>query len=596
MKALLIILLILIEINCFSEKNDKIIKYLPVQHEGRIKPLDTVARNSLLLLHGSQKINDQGKKMSAIDWLLDVMMKPKKATNVKLIRVENKDLLKFLGNVVEKTTYYSMVELEPYFREIYNLSSQILNMDEKEHDAFQKAVVVLWKQITIYLRLSNTFWISEIENIPNEFAAFQEAVQFDRKSNLLNKTTHSNEMSPVPLQWFQERYEFLAETAYFHIIPPLKENDRWLNMGESLLTSIHDKHLHPLINHMVNVIFAYQKNSSNFNQLTRNYIFEINKLLPSIEAKINFEVLYNDFQPFFTSMIIYLVVILLSVLSWFFNNLKLGKVILVSFVFACVIHGFGLLARMYIEGRPPVTNLYSSAIFVGCSAVIFSLLLEYRSRNRVGCVAGSVIGALTLIISHHLSMNGDTMEVMRAVLNSNFWLSTHVVTITLGYSSTFLAGSLAIIYLCQGFLTRNLDLKSSNTLASMVYRIICFSAFFSFAGTILGGFWADQSWGRFWGWDPKENGALLIILWNVLILHARIAGFIKKRGLMVLAVFGNVVTALSWFGVNMLSIGLHSYGFMKGTFMWLTIFVFSQIVIMGIGWLPKHFWRSQESW
>src|SRR5437763_1739057 len=87
-----------------------------------------------------------------------------------------------------------------------------------------------------------------------------------------------------------------------------------------------------------------------------------------------------------------------------------------------------------------------------------------------------------------------------------------------------------------------------------------------FVGTVLGGIWADQSWGRFWGWDPKENGAVLIVLWCAIILHARWGGFIRQRGLMVMAIFGNVVTSFSWFGVNMLGVGLHSYGFMQKAF------------------------------
>jgi ABC-type transport system involved in cytochrome c biogenesis permease subunit len=101
----------------------------------------------------------------------------------------------------------------------------------------------------------------------------------------------------------------------------------------------------------------------------------------------------------------------------------------------------------------------------------------------------------------------------------------------------------------------------------MIYGVVCFALLFSFTGTILGGIWADQSWGRFWGWDPKENGAVLIVLWNALILHARWGGVIRHRGRAVLAVLGNVVTAFSWVGTNLLGIGLHSYGFTQTGFL-----------------------------
>jgi cytochrome c biogenesis factor len=129
----------------------------------------------------------------------------------------------------------------------------------------------------------------------------------------------------------------------------------------------------------------------------------------------------------------------------------------------------------------------------------------------------------------------------------------------------------------------------------MVYGILCFALLFSFLGTVLGGIWADQSWGRFWGWDPKENGALLIVLWCAIVLHARWAGMVQERGVMNLAIFGNIVTAWSWFGVNMLNVGLHSYGFMDAAFMWLVIFVLSQVFIILLGCLPLSVWRSFRS-
>jgi hypothetical protein len=111
-------------------------------------------------------------------------------------------------------------------------------------------------------------------------------------------------------------------------------------------------------------------------------------------------------------------------------------------------------------------------------------------------------------------------------------------------------------------------------------------------GTVLGGIWADQSWGRFWGWDPKENGALLIVLWNGVILHARWGGMIKERGLMAMAVFGNIITSFSWFGVNMLGIGLHSYGFMDAAFRWLMVFDATQVALIILALTPARHWAS----
>src|SRR6266545_497670 len=181
--------------------------------------------------------------------------------------------------------------------------------------------------------------------------------------------------------------------------------------------------------------------------------------------------------------------------------------------------------------------------------------------------------------------------MLQAVLDTNIWLATHVVAITTGYSAMFLAGMLAIIYVIRGVFTRSLTKLTADSLARMTYGVVCFATLFSFVGTVLGGIWADQSWGRFWGWDPKENGALLIVLWNALILHARWGGYVREKGLMAMAIFGNVITSLSWFGVNMLGVGLHSYGFMDGAFKTLGAFIGSQMLLVAFCLLPRQFWR-----
>jgi hypothetical protein len=184
--------------------------------------------------------------------------------------------------------------------------------------------------------------------------------------------------------------------------------------------------------------------------------------------------------------------------------------------------------------------------------------------------------------------------MMRAVLDSNFWLGTHVVTITIGYSATFLAGFLGVLLIVLGVFTRALTAEMARVLSRLTYGIVCFATFFSFVGTILGGIWADQSWGRFWGWDPKENGALIIVLWNAVILHARWGGMVRERGLATMAVFGNIVTSFSWFGVNMLGVGLHSYGFMDSAMLVLLLFVASQLLLIGNGLLPTRYWASLQ--
>jgi len=287
-----------------------------------------------------------------------------------------------------------------------------------------------------------------------------------------------------------------------------------------------------------------------------------------------------------------LLAFLLAVFSWLKWPETLQRSAYYLILLAWVATTTGILMRMWIEGRPPVTNLYSSALFVGWGSVGLCLILEKIFRNGIGSVAAALTGFCTLLIAHHLSLTGDTLEMMRAVLDSNFWLATHVVVITIGYAATYLAGFLAIIYVGRGVFTRSLDQATADSLSRMVYGITCFATLFSLVGTILGGIWADQSWGRFWGWDPKENGALIIVIWNAIILHARWGGLARTRGIMALAIFGNIVTSWSWFGTNMLGVGLHSYGFMDQAFVALVVFVASQLILIGMAYIPKAQWRS----
>jgi ABC-type transport system involved in cytochrome c biogenesis permease subunit len=188
---------------------------------------------------------------------------------------------------------------------------------------------------------------------------------------------------------------------------------------------------------------------------------------------------------------------------------------------------------------------------------------------------------------------GDTMPSLVAVLDTNFWLATHVTTITLGYAATYVAGLIGVIYIIRGVFTSSLTPEVGRRLTGMTYGAVCFATFFSFVGTVLGGLWADDSWGRFWGWDPKENGALMIVLWNALVLHARWGGIARERGLAMLAVFGNIVVSWSWFGVNQLGVGLHSYGFTNGVTMTLVAFAFSQAALIGCAFFPREIWRSK---
>jgi ABC-type transport system involved in cytochrome c biogenesis permease subunit len=313
------------------------------------------------------------------------------------------------------------------------------------------------------------------------------------------------------------------------------------------------------------------------------------------QRKIDFEAFYNHFSPFYYATVLYLVAFVLGAMSWlgWAEPLRRASTWLLVFTFA--LHTFALVARIDISGRPPVTNLYSSAVFIGWAGVLLAMVLETLYGMGLGNIVASVIGFLTLLVAHFLSLDGDTFIVLQAVLDTQFWLATHVVCITLGYATTFLAGALGVLYVILVHVLPMLG-HESRQLTRMIYGTLCFAILFSFVGTVLGGLWADDSWGRFWGWDPKENGALIIVLYNALVLHARWGGLVRERGLALLAIGGNIVTTWSWFGVNALGVGLHSYGANdSSTAMWLLMFAVSQVSLILLGLIPSQWYYASLS-
>ncbi|MGC3988986.1 MAG: cytochrome c biogenesis protein CcsA [Chthoniobacteraceae bacterium] len=403
------------------------------------------------------------------------------------------------------------------------------------------------------------------------------------------------------LAGFVDEYQFMDQMAYPLVIPPRVPDEprtAWKNVGASLLDTLRGASLHPALPYYAALTEAYRRGDVKaFNEAVSGYEQWLGGSFAAERSKAQREFFYNDFEAFYKAMVVYVTALLLACLSLAFftwpgvaEGMRRASFWLI--VMAWLVHTFGLVFRMQLEGRPPVTNLYSSAIFIGWAAVIFGVALERIFKLGVGNLIGSFAGFVTLVIAHNLALNGDTMEMLRAVLDTNFWLATHVVVVTLGYAATFVAGIVGVVFVMLGVFTDRLDAKMRKSLAGMMYGVVCFATLFSFVGTILGGIWADQSWGRFWGWDPKENGALIIVIWNAIILHARWGGLVRERGIANMTIFGNIVTSFSWFGVNMLGIGLHSYGFMDQAFKWLVAFIASQVGLIALGLLPFEYWKS----
>ncbi|MBV8173522.1 MAG: cytochrome c biogenesis protein CcsA, partial [Verrucomicrobia bacterium] len=516
--------------------------------------------------------------------------------------VTNPDILGLFGRQATdgKPVCHSYNDCEPFLSEIGKQAGLAAQTAAETRNAFQRGIIKLRDALRIYLLLKNSIQAEDSPDFATELRVFNQVLQAGMQAIRDREASRPfNERDLFRILWFTKRYQILSKARYVYALPNpngMTDNDRWWHISDSLLDAVGTGKVAPPAIIYGNLIAAYRNDDvPRFNEIIREYNQYLAKTIPAQLSRPRLEFFFNQAQPFLQAMVLYVIVLILALFSWLKWPKTLGKTAVILLVFAFLLHTCGLLCRMYLQGRPPVTNLYSSALFVGWGSVLLCLFLEFFYKNGIGSVCAATIGFVTLLIAHNLQLDGDSLEMLRAVLDTNVWLATHVVMVTLGYSSVALAGFLAIIYILRGLFTKSFNKTTASSLSRMIYGVICFATLFSFVGTILGGIWADQSWGRFWGWDPKENGALLIVLWNAIILHSRWGGFIRERGLAVMSVFGNIVVSLSWFGVNMLGVGLHSYGFMDRAFSTLMTFIAGQLVVMGLGMVPLKHWRGIQA-
>lgn len=572
---------------------------IPVVSGGRIKPLDTVARNALLEINGRAAVREEANEMAAAvemhhnEWLAEVLFDAPSASKRRILLIENdevKALFNRQGEAGEKR--FSLSDVTPASEKLQELAQAIEPKPKGHRTVFDRQVMALYNRMTVLGRLMHSIEPPGLRDYKARMDALPGLVsRVVPETEKLQRGEPYDEATVREMSMTLQAFQSVQRLHGFYPIPPRDKPDKlenWSDAGTVVLEEVARGASHDALDNWARIADAWhripQDNGLFFNaEVERHREWLAQRGFGGL-AKSNAESWFNDFAPFYVSMALYVLVLLVVLAAWLTGSPALLRAAFLTLLLTLIVHSLGLGMRIWLSGRPPVTNLYSSAVFIGWGVLVFCLVLErYFLRNGIAGACGALIGFGTMVIAHHLSFDGDTLEVKQAVLDSNFWLTTHVLTITLGYCAVFLAGFLAILWLALNLArARFFDARTRRIVQGAVYGTICFALFFSFVGTVLGGIWGDQSWGRFWGWDPKENGALLIVLWNAIILHARWGGMIREKGLMVLAMGGNIVTAWSWFGTNMLGIGLHSYGFMEEAFQALVAFGVAQVILMAL--------------
>ncbi|MHC4953631.1 MAG: cytochrome c biogenesis protein [Planctomycetota bacterium] len=596
--------------------------HIPVQDQGRVKPLSTFAAFTLLNLHHKRKFElPDERKIKPTEWYLRTVLFPRRAMDDKVIRIEDSDVLDDIGMSAlkakkKKRDLYSYNELSPGRRRLVDKYSQYMKTDSRKQTRDQKRLVTLAHKVFTFENLLSTFMFAEMgvaARTPEQLEQFggREQVPLSVALDKLNAVVKSGG-NPEWSKGIAQMADMAGRrSGPLRIMAPLKAEDGlrtdWLSVGDivgSIFAS--DPAAAANIEYLAKLeaVFAARQNSADLEKAFVALQTDARARAESSNAyeKIGLEVYYHRFDAFSKALVVFLLSFLVLAASW----LRPQNKWIMRSLWALVIIGaglitYGIVLRCILRGRPPVSTLYETILFITGTGVISALVIEWINKRRVGIAAAVILGALGLFIAGKYEEidRQDTMPQLLAVLDTNFWLATHVTCITIGYAAGLLAAALAHVYvLGKAFRFKKNDPEFYRGVARMVYGTLAFSLVFSVVGTILGGVWANDSWGRFWGWDPKENGALMIVLSQIAIIHARMGGYIKNFGVSMCAILGGMIIAFSWWHVNQLGIGLHAYGFTEGLLQALyTFYTVESLIFVFAGsiWLYEKYFTTPKT-
>ncbi len=606
----------------WDEEIVEIFKAMPIQEGGRIKPMQAYAETTLLRYNAMRALRFEtadGTKhrVEGSAWLLDVFFRPEVAKAIPCFIVNDSDAVIAIGveEHAKRRSRYSYDELAPAREKLSELAREYGEIEEAERTGKQNQIVDLARNVFQFEFLEHTFDFARdgldvnLPEISPELAGEGVAI-----STFLENMGAIREAAadPAKLAAIDEALRtannqmmlYLNTARSFAIIPPQGDDqeDAWLLPAEIMEDGVGSAAdgggaaaFEIGILRKLEGLAQAEPGSPAFaaalKALSETTIAaaEARGEMKSVPLEL---ALYAGKFPLRTQLALVFGFLFLAASLLFSRRgagLWLRRAGEVCAIIATLLLLGWLTLRCLIMGRAPVANLYETILFIVAIIMLLALGFHYLTKRPFVLPVALFAGSTGIFISMlYDRMKGeDTMGPLVAVLNSNFWLWTHVTTVTMGYAACLLAAKVSHVFVFEKlFGSRNKELFRD--LTPLVYAIICFGLFFSLIGTILGGIWANDSWGRFWGWDPKENGALMIVLGCLAILHARLGGLIKQDGIHFCSIGLAMVTAFSWWYVNVMGVGLHSYGFTSGIkrAVWIYWGIELAVIVAGVvGWL-----------
>lgn len=489
--------------------NSAALRAIPIQNQGRLKPLDTFARETMFTITGKERFEGRPPLDVLIGWMHD----PKAASQQAVIDVSRQDVRAALGLPDNRWISYEALVGLPAFTKMRTDIMQKERAGEKLAGIDQHMVRLLNRVSLFGAVITGEAWtiVPDPKLVTGEWKP------------LTALGGEASSLSPDASKAILQAFGAVTD-AYAHA------------------------------------------DEAGYERSSRLLAEKLAAVGPQPDpANIAREVHYNDLHPFGKAWMLYLAALLVLGAATYLDNRKLYLVGAAIAVGGFVMHVYGFILRCQIAGRPPVTNMYESIIWVSLGAMACALVLEAVFQARSLLVPAAAAATLCLILADNTSSLFDpAINPLTPVLRSNFWLTIHVLTITASYGAFLLATALGHVILWKCAFGKA-DRASLRSLQHQLYKTVQVGVLLLAAGTILGGVWANYSWGRFWGWDPKEVWALIALLGYLAVLHGRYAGWLKDFGFAAGCAVAFCGVIMAWYGVNfVLGAGLHSYGFGEG--------------------------------
>ncbi len=490
-------------------------RLLVQNNQGRIEPVNTLASEILRKIAKTNNLNG----LSASEVFLRMQINPEKWATLPVIQVGDPDLRKRLGTN-QKLVPFNLI-VTPGHAGGYKISDQVQQAYARkpaERNKFDKEVLKVDERVNILMNVysGNFMRILPVPGHPND-------------------------------QWISANR--VSDTG--------SENAEWAeNTVNNYFSAVQEGIQHG----------DWSKANAYLNQLKKNQIKYSPHLIPPA-SRVNLEVFYTNFNIFGKLSLGYLLVGFLflfqQLVLLFKPSIKTGwvqKTVVFLAVVLFTAHTVGLGIRWYISGHAPWSNGYESMLFIGWGTMLAGLIFSRRSQITLALTM--VLAALALLVAGMSWMSPEITNLV-PVLKS-YWLIIHVAVITASYGFLGISAFLGILNLVLIIMRNKNNIQRINftiqELAYIIQMTLILGLFMLTLGSFLGGIWANESWGRYWGWDPKETWALVTIVVYAFILHMhKIKGFRGVFALSTAAMVGFFSVLMTYFGVNYYLTGLHSY-------------------------------------